>query len=191
MGRSGGLTVSDRVTMPTAYTSTQRPLAATVRSPLALFHHPPYSNHLPWASHCVWTCPNMAGDQRSPWPLTLAHSSPFGGPVRHLRAGAEGGVGRCWMWVVSCHGSVPLWQVHFLIGSEASGRLENSQYCPVWPERPSAERRGQDGSDWPQRSVAFQMPSIPFFSLVISSARRTPIHGQLQKIMSFWMGILC
>lgn len=46
------------------------------------------------------------------------------------------------MWVVS--GSVPLWQVRFLIGSEASRRPESSRYCPVASERPGAERPGQD-----------------------------------------------
>lgn len=38
------------------------------------------------------------------------------------------------------HGSVPLWQVQFLIGSEASQWSESSWYCPVWSEKPRAER---------------------------------------------------
>lgn len=80
----------------------------------------------------------MAGDQRSAWPLTLARSGPFGGPVKE-------GVG----WVVlldvgGVQGSVPPWQVRFLIGSEASWRLDSSRYCPATSERPGAERPGQD-----------------------------------------------
>eukprot|EP00064_Thunnus_orientalis_P004615 superscaffoldBa00000423_g4627 len=77
----------------------------------------------------------MAGDQRSAWPLTLAPSGPFRGPVRGVC---------CWMWVVSGYGSVPLWQVRFLIGSQASRRPETSRYCPAASERPGAERPGQD-----------------------------------------------
>lgn len=88
----------------------------------------------------------------------------------------------CWTWVVSSHGSVPRWQVRFLIGSEASRRPRSSRYCPVWSERPSAEWPGQDGSDCPQRSVAFQTPSIPCFTLAKSSAWRAPSQGQLQRI---------
>lgn len=95
-------------------------------------------------------------DQGSPWPLTLA---PSGTPRRPTKG--FWGRGSCWMWVVSSRDSVPLWQVQFLIGSGASWRPESSRHCPVWFERPGTERTGQDGSDCPQRSAAFQMPSIP------------------------------
>lgn len=95
-------------------------------------------------------------DQGSRWPLTLA---PSGTPRRPT----EGfwGRGSCWTWVVSSRGSVPLWQVQFLIGSEASRRPESSRHCPVWFERPGTERTGQDGSDCPQRSAAFQRHRYP------------------------------
>ncbi|CAB1442872.1 unnamed protein product [Pleuronectes platessa] len=49
------------------------------------------------------------------------------------------------MWVVSSHSSILSWKVRFLIGSEACGRPETSQYCPHVAERPGAERPGQDG----------------------------------------------
>lgn len=109
------------------------------RAALSSFITPPYFNHLPRASHCVPTCPYMAGDQRSAWTLTLAPGSPLQRPIKELESG-----GVCWLWVVSGHGSVPLWQVRFLIGSEASQWSESSRYCPVWSERPRAERPGPD-----------------------------------------------
>lgn len=84
----------------------------------------------------------MAGDQRSAWTLTLAPGSPLQRRIKELESVCVCGGGLVVGGVV--HGSVPLWQVLFLIGSEASQWSESSRYCPVWSERPRAERPGPD-----------------------------------------------
>ncbi|KAM7387932.1 hypothetical protein PAMP_024139 [Pampus punctatissimus] len=75
----------------------------------------------------------MAGDQRSAWPLTLAPSGPFRGPVRGVLLDV-GGVG---LWLCpSVAGPVP---------NRLKGQLKTSLHYPAAFERPGAERPGQDG----------------------------------------------
>lgn len=67
------------------------------------------------------------------------------------------------MHVVSGH--VPLWQVRFVIGSEASQRPDTTRYCSDESKDLVLNGQGRMGSDWPQRSVAFQMALMPSWSL--------------------------